>query len=374
MIPTSIASAMRRLPPAGRLGWVRSCIGALCGIIVTGSICEIWLGASSGLPLLIAPMGASAVLLFAVPASPLAQPWSILGGNTLSALTGIACAMLIPDPIFASGLAIALAIVVMSLARCLHPPGGAVALTAVLGGQAIAAAGWSFALVPVALNSSLLLAFGWVFNNATRHSYPHRVQAVSRNIHDTSDAPPQDRVGYTPEDLDAVLARYDELLDVSRDDLDALFRQVEAQAYRRLHGEISCAKIMSRDIIRVRADEGVGEARDRLLANRLSSMPVVDDENRVVGLVGHAQLLAGAGRRVSEVMDSSPCMAPPGTAIDQLLPILSGGVYHEAIIADEANRLLGMITQTDLLAAVWRGHIAEQVVKDSKRGVAMPAI
>ena len=362
MIHSSIASAMRRLPPVGRLGWIRSCIGALCGIVMTGSICQYWLGSADGLPILIAPMGASAVLLFAVPASPLAQPWSIVGGNTLSALTGIACAMLIPDAILAAGLSIALAIAAMSFARCLHPPGGAVALTAVIGGPAIAAAGWSFALVPVALNSVLLLVFGWLFNNATRHSYPHRVQAMSRKVHDTSDLPPQDRVGYTTADIDTVLARYDELLDVSRDDLDALFRQVEAQAYRRLHGEIRCDKIMSRDIICARPEEGIGEARDRLLTHRLASMPVIDGENRVIGLVGHAELLAGAGRTVGEVMETSPCLASADTAIDQLLPIMSGGVYHEAIITDGANRLLGIITQTDLLAAVWRGHVAEQVV------------
>ncbi|WP_238995532.1 HPP family protein [Sphingomonas solaris] len=352
--------ALRRLAPAGRLGWPRACVGALCGIVLTGLLCRLTLGPGA-LPFLIAPMGASAVLLFAVPASPLAQPWSIVGGNTLSALAGIACALAIPDPVFAAGAAVALAIAVMSMARCLHPPGGAVALTAVIGGPAIAAAGWSFALAPVALNSVVLLAIGWLFNNATRHGYPHRVAAVSVNLHRTADAPAQDRVGYTRADLDAVLARYDELLDVSRDDLDALFRQVQTQAYRRLHGVIRCDRIMSRDVITAGTAQGVGEARDRLLAHRLAAMPVVDADGRVAGLVRHAHLLAGAGRTVGEVMDGSPCLASPDTPIDQLLPVLSGGRYHEAIVADGDGRLLGLITQTDLLAALWRGHVAEQV-------------
>ncbi len=231
------------------------------------------------MPALVAPMGVSSVLLFAVPASPLAQPWSIIGGNTLSALAGIACAMLIPDPTYAGAFAVAAAIGVMSLTRCLHPPGGAAALTAVLGGPAIAAAGWSFALVPIALNSVILVAIGWAFNNATRHSYPHRVKTVSRNTHGTADPAPQDRVGYTTADIDSVLARYDELLDVSRDDLDALFRQVEAQAHRRLHGEIRCEKIMSRDIIYAIPEEGVGLARDRLLARRLARGETVGSDS-----------------------------------------------------------------------------------------------
>ena len=164
-----------------------------------------------------------------------------------------------------------------------------------------------------------------------------------------------------------MLARYDELLDVSRDDLDALFRQVEAQAHRRLHGEIRCEKIMSRDIIRAAPEEGVGQARDRLLARRIGAMPVIDRDGRVVGLVGHAELLAGAGRTVGAVMATSPCLASLDAPIDELLPILSGGLVHEAIIADGEGRLAGMITQTDLLAALWRGHVAEQVAAADAR-------
>ncbi|OHT18271.1 HPP family protein [Edaphosphingomonas haloaromaticamans] len=347
--------------PLGRLGWLRACLGALIGILVTGTVCRLWLGADSALPILIAPMGASAVLLFAVPASPLAQPWSVIGGNVISALMGVAAARLLHDPVPAAGLGVAAAIGAMSLARCLHPPGGAVALTAVIGGPAIWAAGWSFALVPVGLNSAILLAIAWAFNNATRHRYPHRVAPPSRNTHGTADPPPQERVGYTAADIDVVLARYDELLDVNRDDLDALFRQVEAQAHRRLHGEIVCRRIMSRDVVQARPGEGVGQARDRLLERRLAAMPVVDEDGRVTGIVGHAELLAGAGRTVSEVMARDLCLVAPETPIDELLPALSGGLHHMAIVADGDGRLIGLISQTDLLAALWRGHVAERV-------------
>jgi len=60
----------------------------------------------------------------------------------------------------------------MSLARCVHPPGGAVALTAVLGGPAITYAGFAFALAPVAFNSLVLVGVGLAFNNSTRRQYP----------------------------------------------------------------------------------------------------------------------------------------------------------------------------------------------------------
>jgi CBS domain-containing membrane protein len=71
---------------------LRASIGALIGILVTGLVASLALGGGTDVPLLIAPMGASAVLLFAVPTSPLAQPWSIICGNTVSALIGVTCA------------------------------------------------------------------------------------------------------------------------------------------------------------------------------------------------------------------------------------------------------------------------------------------
>ncbi|HEX2843202.1 HPP family protein [Hyphomicrobium sp.] len=351
---------------AGPVDWLRSSIGALIGILSTGMICHAWLGSHDGLPLLVAPIGASAVLVFAVPASPLAQPWSLVGGNTLSALAGIACGLLINDPIYASAAAVSSAILVMRAARCLHPPGGATALTAVIGGPAIVAAGWSFALVPVALNSVILLAIAWLFNNATRHSYPHRAPQISHNPHDTEDPPPQDRVGYTAADIDTVLARYDELIDVSRDDLAAIFQQVEAQAHRRLHSEIRCERIMSRDVIFAYADEGIQQVQERLTTRHLNALPVVDAARRVLGVVGHTELLTGQGRTAGEVMRRSAYLAAPETPIDELLPMLSGGIVHEAIVTDGQGRISGIITQTDLLAALWRGHVAEQVAAGTK--------
>lgn len=350
----------RHLDPAGRLGWLRAAIGALTGIMLTTLVSHLWrdkVGAGPvALPLLVAPMGASAVLLFAVPASPLAQPWSIVGGNVLSALVGIGCRMVIGDPTYAGAVAVAVAIAVMSLARCLHPPGGASALTAVIGGPEIAAAGWSFALLPVGLNALALLAVGWAFNNLTKHWYPHRAPPLVANPHETADPPPQARVGVTPADLDAVLARYDDVLDVSRDDLASLLDQVELQAERRLHGTIRCGDVMSRDVIRCGPEEGVGQARDRLLARHLAAMPVTAPDGGILGLVGHAELLAGAGRGVGEVMRREIMVVSPDAPLVDLLPAFSGGLHHEALVADGAGRLAGMITQTDLIAALWRSH------------------
>ena len=341
-------------PATGRM--VHAFIGAVFGIFMTGFVMHRWAaGQPVSVPLLVAPMGASAVLLFGVPASPLAQPWAIIGGNTVSALCGVFWMRVLGDPAYAAGLAVASAIVMMSLLRCLHPPGGAVALTAVIGGPAIAAAGWSFAVMPVALNCLLLVGVGWLYNAASRGNYPHHAK------HFTAPATAP-AAGYTIADLEAVLAQYDELLDVSSEDLDTLFRQVEGRAYRRLHGVIRCGQIMRTDATTIAPEATLDEARQALAVHG-ESLPVVDADGHVEGLLraDRLALADGTPATVATVMDGSPCLAAADTAIDELLPILSGGLYREAVVVDGAGRFLGLIAQTDLLAALWRGHIAEEI-------------
>jgi CBS domain-containing membrane protein len=198
----------------GRLGWARGAVGALLGLVLAGTLGLAVNGAA--LPFLIAPMGAAAVLVFAVPASPLAQPWSVIGGNILSALIGLGVHALLPGGPWAGALAVALAIAAMSLARCLHPPGGACALLACL------ASGPTGPFLGALLaNVTGIVIAGWLWNNLTGHAWPHHVRAMP--------PPPS----YTMDDLDAVLEDWDEVLDVSREDLDALFRAVEARVRTR---------------------------------------------------------------------------------------------------------------------------------------------
>ena len=115
----------RTLAGSTALDRALACCGALAGIGLTGFFCTLLIGGVAAHPYLIAPLGASSVLLFAVPASPLAQPWAIIGGNTISAFTGVAVCQVVHDPMLATGIAAGGAIGPMSLMRCLHPPGGA---------------------------------------------------------------------------------------------------------------------------------------------------------------------------------------------------------------------------------------------------------
>ena len=198
-MPDSILLWFKSFIPArsnvDRFERMRSCAGSLFGILLVGMVSYAVLPHTAGTIWLIAPMGASAVLLFAVPSSPLAQPWSIIGGNLCAALIGVTCARLVQEPALAAALAIALAIGAMFMLRCIHPPSGAVALTAVLGGPVVHDMGYAFVLSPVMLNSVLLLLTALFFNNASGRRYPHAQQSAAPHPHQTRDELPITRLG-----------------------------------------------------------------------------------------------------------------------------------------------------------------------------------
>ena len=210
-----------RLAGATLADRVRAGVAAILGVGLAALLSGLLPAAPGAALILVAPIGASAVLVFAVPASPLAQPWAVLGGNVVSAVVGMIAAVAVPVPALAAGVAVGAAIIAMSLLRCLHPPGGAVALTAVLGTPLLAATGPWFPLLPVGLNSAALVLAGWAWHRWSGHSYPHR--------------PPQAVVSlFHREDMDKALSEMGDSFDVAPEDLDALLNRAEAHARARV--------------------------------------------------------------------------------------------------------------------------------------------
>lgn len=142
--------------------WI-STVGGLAGILCVVSISQSQLGLV-GSASIIASMGSSAVLLFAAPHGPLSQPWSVFGGHLVSAIVGVTCVKLIAAPMLAAAVAVALAIGAMHYLRCIHPPGGATALGAVVGGDALHQLGFQFVVTPVMLNAATILIVAMLFN------------------------------------------------------------------------------------------------------------------------------------------------------------------------------------------------------------------
>jgi CBS domain-containing membrane protein len=349
------------LPGATLRERVLACLGACIGICITGFLSALVNGNAHDLPLIVAPVGASAVLLFAVPASPLAQPWPIVGGNTISALVGVTVVYFVKEQMLAVGLAVSLAILIMSFTRSLHPPGGAAALTAVIGGASVAKAGFWFPLMPVALNSIVLVGIGLAFHKMARRQYPHRLPAAIANPHKTADAPPALRVGFRKTDIDAALGDLNETLDISRDDIDALLRQVELRALLRTHGDITCGDIMSRDVISVDVDAAPEQARSLLLDHDVRTLPVLAKDGSMVGTVGLRELSAVSPTDALPV--SKAVVATASEPAMGLLPALTGGLTHAAVILDETGRVEGIVSQTDLLAMLGKTLLANTLTE-----------
>ncbi len=342
-----------RLAGATWLDRIFAGLGALFGICVTGFITSKAAASAVPLPWIVAPMGASSVLVFAVPSSPLAQPWSVVGGNVISALVAVGVAQMVPDPVLATGVAVGLAIMAMSLMRCLHPPGGAVALMTVMAAQHSAAPNFFFAFAPVGVNSAVLAVSGWFFHRLTGHSYPHVAAPPPASLHDTRDVPPQLRGGFRPDDIDAVLADLHETFDIDRADLELLLRQVELRVFSRAEGPLTCADIMSRDLIVVAQDETVAGAREQMTAHRLHCMPAVNRLGLLVGMVEASDLIGEGDALVAAVMKEA-LVADPKRKVSSLVAELTTGRSHEVVVVDPDRRPLGLITQTDLLAAMAR--------------------
>lgn len=374
------------LPPPNSAGLIeqwRASAGALTALAMTAWV-SVAMAGSAAL-WLIAPMGASAVLLFCLHGSPLAQPWPVIGGNMVSALVGVACFKLLGDGVMSAPVAGGLAIAAMFAMRCLHPPGGAVALTAVLAGPDVHALGWSFALVPVALNSVLMVGAALLVNNATGRRYPHAQRSLLDNQHDTGDAAPTARLGFQREDLDQVLKHYGQVLDVSRDDLENIILATETHAYERRFGVITCGAIMSKDVITAEFSTELGEAWRTMRYHRVHAMPVLNRARRVIGMVAQGdflrfsdlddfhtlgarlrQLIRRTGRThsdkpevVGQIMTAPVTAAYVDTPIVELVPLMANSGLHHIPVTDRDDRFAGLVTQSDVIAALYQSRLSE---------------
>ncbi len=222
--PRPAAAARRRglsewlgieIDEVGPLEKLVSGLGGVVSIVLVVLVCDHALGLD-GSAALIASMGASAVLLFAVPHGQLSQPWPVVAGHVGGALVGVTCAQLLGATPLAAGLAVGLTILVMHQCKAIHPPGGATALTAVMGGPAVAEMGFGFVWHPVLVNTLVIVAVAVLFNAPFRwRRYPARLARTRSAEESGADEPSHDDV------LDA-LRSLDSFVDITEDDLRRL--------------------------------------------------------------------------------------------------------------------------------------------------------
>lgn len=332
----------------------RGALGALVGILVCGAAARWVPGGPELLPYLVAPMGASAVLLFAVPASPLAQPWPVVGGNLVSTAIGLTAHYLIGDALVAAAVGVGTAIGVMMLLGCLHPPGGACALLAATATPAIDQHGYAFVALPVAVNTLALLAAAVAVNNLTGRRYPHRPAPAP--------APgPAEELAVGAVDVEQAMARLGRF-DVEPADVVALLRDAETHALDRRLGSLPVARIMVRDVAVAHPFESMFRARTLMVQRGVKSLPVVDAENRVVGIVSIIDLFTRdlvEWDTVETMMTTDVVTLPEHTPVADLVPLMTGDGYKYVPVVDDEQRLVGVVTRGELIAVLHRALLGD---------------
>lgn len=335
----------------------RGALGALVGIAVAGATAKVVPGGPESLPYIVAPMGAAAVLLFAVPASPLAQPWPVVGGNTISTLVGLTAHWLVDDVLLAAAAGVGTAIGVMMLLRCLHPPGGACALLAATATPAIDEQGLAFAALPVAVNTVALLLVAVAVNNLTGRRYPHRAPVA---------APPTAaaaELALDASDIEAAMARLSERLDVLPEDVVALVRDAEAHALDRRLGSVAVERIMHADVASVQPFESIYRARMVIVQREVKTLPVVDAESHVVGIVSIIDLFTRdlvELEPVETIMIRDVTTIRAGTPVADLVPAMTQEGFKVVPVVDEHDRMIGIVTRGDLIAVLHRALLEDR--------------
>jgi CBS domain-containing membrane protein len=197
------------------------------GIWVVTATSSIGAPADTSSLWLVGSIGASAVLVFAVPHGPLSQPWAVLGGHGISAVVGVAVALTLGEGSVAAAVAVAGAIGAMHVLRCIHPPGGATALTAVLLASAGNDPGWDFVLTPVLLNAGTIVVAAVVLNAPFAWRRYPLAWAFPRHHAGGASADPEPL--FTREQLRHAFDELDTVVDISDEDLQVLYSALHRQ-------------------------------------------------------------------------------------------------------------------------------------------------
>ena len=284
-----IQTLWQRLGPvASRASWkelIRSCIGAGLGLALAGMLVGM---VDHFLPhalFLFAPLGATAVLVFAVPSSPLAQPWNCVVGNTVPALYSLLLLWAFPtlSQTSMAALAVGGAIAIMLAMRALHPPGGAVALLTVLSAEQLLPMGW-YLLVPMAALSAVLVAVGVLYHRACGRPYLHQPPQIAKAKR------PATQLALSEQDLEQLLQRFDQSNNLSPEDLGVMLAAAEEEAIKRRMSAVSCGEVMSAKLVTVSPQTPLEEVAELFHRHLVKCLPVVDAQGELIGRVLRADL------------------------------------------------------------------------------------
>jgi CBS domain-containing membrane protein len=363
-------------PPMTRDERWRSTIAGFLGLLLFEGVLFV-------LPLapdekrLLAPIGATSIIVFMLPHSPLAQPWSIIGGLMISAPLGYACGYWLPAGPWVVAIALAASIWLTALARCLHPPAGAMALTMAM--AAVEGAAFAPGMLAAMANTIAVMVAVMVVNNLIpgRH-YPQGTPpaAQQRRDHRAPDA-------ITHKDLEAALGEIEGFLDVREDDLVNLYQRTMRKAFERTH-MLRCGDLIER-VTPVPAVEFATPLADAWLMMRrlrVDALPVIDRSRRVIGLLVLEDFLLHVSPaddrsmrdslrqllgRVQQAHSDKPevvgqvmrdardglLVARKNEGVAAVAEAMASGRQPAVPVINSADRLVGTLGRADLVAALY---------------------
>lgn len=338
----------------------------------------------SDLPIMVASMGAAAVLLFVVPSSKLSTPWAFAGGHLVSAIIGVTAAQWIPQAPLATAIAVAGSIVAMHYLRCLHPPGGAAALMAVLGGDSIQSLGYQYVLTPVLLNVVIMLGVTLIYwRLAGINQHRDERQTLDHNWQRSDEEWLATAAPFEPSDLSRAIADMDTFIDISQQDLHEIYTRAVQQSHSQGFGDMRCKTVMSQPALSVQYGTELEDAWKLFERHNIRGVPVVDNFLHVIGVVtvsnfvhlasdstdtplpeshSMAERLAQLRQRtpgfesdkaevVGQIMNSPAITALQDDRIADKIDLFTEHHIHHLPVVDDKRKLVGMLTREDIMAA-----------------------
>jgi len=327
-------------------------LSAFCALIAIGLAGFISQHTLSGynVTFMTASMGASAVLLFVTPASPLSHPWSFVSGHLISAFIGISCVKLFPDLNLAGAITVFGSILAMYYTRSMHPPGGAAALLTVYGGDAIHNMGYQFLLSPLLLNLTIMtictMVYWKIANIHQRQTAATGNTALDQFLANKGQPRRLAGIPFTDQDLSKAIESMDTFVDITKEDLKEIFAQAVKESHSHQFKNTPCNELMNPSVISVEFGTGLDETWQLFERHEIRGIPVVDTFNRLIGFVtigdfiSHAAKLSpnkNASNDISEQI-ARLCKKTPGFESEK--PEVVGQIMtHQVIFAKEDDRI-----------------------------------
>jgi CBS-domain-containing membrane protein len=179
------------------------------------------------------------------------------------------------------------------------------------------------------------------------------------------------------EDLRAALVEMRTYVDVTEEDLKKIFEIALRHAQQRIASQMSVGDIMTKNVVSITRDADLHETARLLSENRISGMPVIDGENRVIGVISEADLLLLAGMkrehtfrdvlrsilgeplparkkgtRVEHVMSFPPVTAKTYDDVAEVANILDERRIKRLPVVADDGKLIGIISRADIIRAI----------------------